>query len=183
MDDQRPRVAEHGERDGGLRADLGPGALQQGQRPRIAEHDHGIVLGLEARLAQMRGHRGDRRRPAEDGPGEDAAVAAIVHERAAAIARAVVEPVAELRRAAELARARVAAPMAELDRLADRARGHEREPVTQGRAPHGGPVHHQRQAGGARRAEQGVGAAEVRRHGLFHHHGQPATQRAHAPLG
>src|SRR5262245_8329015 len=159
LHDQRPRVAVHGEREGGLRADLRPRPLEKRQRARIAEHDQRVVLGLEAGLAQVRGHRGDRRGPAEDRPGEDPAVSAIVDERAPAVARAVVEPVAELGRAAELAGAGMAAPMAELDGLAHGAARDEGEPVPQGGAPYGGPVHHQRQAGGARRSEQGLRTA------------------------
>jgi hypothetical protein len=109
---------------------------------------------------------------AQDGP-----VPAVIDQRAPAVARGVVEPVAELGRAAELPRPGMAAPVAQLHRESDRPGPHQLEPVTEGRAPCGGPVDHERPPGRAGRAQQGLRARQVRRHGLLDHDRKPAPER------
>src|SRR5207247_2164970 len=118
VDEQRPALAVDDHREGRLAADLGPARFEQPQRAGVGEDDHRVVFGDEARLARRRCHRGDRLRPAEHEATEHRAVPAVVDERAAAVSPRVVEPVAELRRAAELTRPRVAAAVAQLDRRA-----------------------------------------------------------------
>jgi hypothetical protein len=113
---------------------------------------------------------------------EDSPVSAVVDQRAAAVSRGVVKPVAELGGAAELAGPGVAAAMAELDRQAHGAGADQGEPVADGRAPRRGPVDHERLPSRARRGQQCVRARGVRRHGLLHHHREPALERADAEL-
>jgi hypothetical protein len=98
---------DHGE--GRLAADLRPAPLQEAQRAGIAEHDDGVVFRGKIRFAQVRRDGGDLQRSPEEPAAQQRSVSAVVAEGAAAVARGIVEPVAELRRASVLTRAGVAA--------------------------------------------------------------------------
>ena len=76
----------------------------------------------------------------------------------------------------------MAAAVAELHRLTHRARAYQRKAVPQGRTPHGGPVHHEREPGLTRRRQDGIGAGKVCGHGLLDHDRQAPSQRPNAQL-
>ena len=97
VDDERAALAVDDHRKGGLGADLHPARLEQSECARVGKDRDRAVLRGEAWLARRRRHRRHGVRHSEQEATEDSAVPAIVHERAAAVAVRVVEPVAELR--------------------------------------------------------------------------------------